>query len=111
MTYRVDDAGANVVSFQRIGNNLDRLSRGQHTCETSVSSRFAHSYRYLLTQTRTGLDNINPNIFTNSIDLLPHKARGGVMYVLHTQGILCCQCGGSSHSIAAMRRNHLLISL
>jgi hypothetical protein len=59
----------------------------------------------------TGFNNINADVLTNGIDLLPQELWWCVMYVLHTKSILSRQSSCSSHCIAAMRRDNLLICL
>lgn len=57
----------------------------------------------------TSLHNINPNILHNSLNLLLYKRRRSLMNRKNTLRVLRSQSRGSSHSIAAMRRNDLLI--
>jgi hypothetical protein len=65
----------------------------------------------ILESMSTSFYNINANVLTNGINLLPQELWWCVMYVLHAKGILSRQSSRSSHCIAAMRRDNLLICL
>jgi hypothetical protein len=57
----------------------------------------------------TSFDNINTNIFHNSLDLLLYKRRGSFVNPIHALSVLSSQSGRRSHGIAAMCRNDFLI--
>jgi hypothetical protein len=57
----------------------------------------------------TSFDNINANIFHNSLDLLLYKRRGSFVNPVHALSVLSSQSGRRGHGIAAMCRDDFLI--
>lgn len=58
----------------------------------------------------TCLDHVNSNVIADSIELLLHECRRRVVDVLYTLCVLRCKSSRSSHCIASMCSNDLLVS-
>lgn len=60
---------------------------------------------------RTSLDDVDTNIFDAGVYLLPDEFRRCRMYSVDALRVLCGKASSGSHSIAAIRGDHLLICL
>jgi hypothetical protein len=57
----------------------------------------------------TSFDNIDTNIFDNSLDLLLYKRCGSFVDPIHALSVLSSQSGRRGHGIAAVCRDHFLV--
>jgi hypothetical protein len=103
--YWVRNDIGDLVSLKGLGDNLDRLGRGEHTF-----AFLSHGPPEKLDSPRpTNLYGIGSNVRQTCVDLFAHKCRRRDVNVIHAQGVLGCQgcCGG--HAIAAMSCKDLLV--
>jgi hypothetical protein len=61
------------------------------------------------TRIRTGFNNIDPNVFNASVDLLFQERWRCMMYIVDSKGILGRKSRSSRHCIAPMRGNDFLV--
>lgn len=57
----------------------------------------------------TSLDNIYPDVRHNSINLLPKKLGGDMVYAVHAEGVLGCEGCGGRHGVAAVGGDDFLV--